>query len=173
MRRSFVLFLLVVVLLFAFRGTDDIQDGTTIVQVGDKAPDFTAFTVEGKKVKLSHYQGKVVLINFFATWCGPCLRELPEIENSMWRPYHEKGLVVLAVAREEDREKLQPFLRKVSLSFEVIPDPDREIYSLYAKQYIPRNFLVGRDGRVLYSNIGYTREGFRELVEHIQEALTD
>jgi peroxiredoxin len=171
MKKAFWSLFLIVFLLSSFRSTSDIQDGTTIARVGKMAPDFTGTTLDGKKIKLSRLHGKVVLINFFATWCGPCLREMPELEKNIWQPYKDKGLVILAVGREEDKEKLMPFIEERKITFPVLPDPDRSIYSLYATQYIPRNFLIDRTGKVIYSSIGYTREGFSALKENVEDAL--
>jgi len=149
----------------------DPQDGTTLVKPGERVPDFTAYTLDGKKIRLSQLRGKVVLINFFTTWCGPCLREMTELEKDIWQPYKDKGLVILAIGREETRDKLLPFRDVKKLTFPLLPDPGRQIYAKYATQYIPRNFLLDREGRLIYSNIGYTREGFSALREHIREAL--
>ncbi len=165
--------LLFLFLSLSFVSAGDLQDGTTRVQPGEKVPDFTAYTIDGKKVKLSQFRGKVVLINFFTTWCGPCLREMTELEKEIWQPYRDKGLVVLAIGREETRDKLVPFRDEKKLTFTILPDPDRKIFSQFATQYIPRNFLIDRKGQLIYSNIGYTREGFASLREHVRKAQGD
>lgn len=150
-------------------------ESASIVKTGDVAPDFTVKMLDGSSFRLSDKKGKVVLLNFWATWCGPCMQEFNEIPEKIIKRFEEKvDFVFLPVSREETLETVQKKmtqLRRVGIDFPVALDPDRKVYDSYAKSYIPRNYLIDREGKVVHTTIGFVMEDFEELINMITELL--
>jgi len=149
-------------------------DGS-IVTVGDKAPNFSVEMLDGSKLELSKMKGKVVLLNFWATWCGPCMMEFKVIPEKLLKRFGTKAdFVFLPISREETRSTVKnkmEQLKKEGIDFPVGLDPKKRIYPLYATQYIPRNYLIDRDGKVVYTSIGYTENEFEILINKLEELL--
>ena len=145
----------------------------TRIHVGETAPDFSLKTLSGEEFSLAAARGEVVLISFFATWCPPCREELPLLEQEVWQQLKSPAFRLLAIGREETPEKLRPFVEKIGLSFPVGADPDRSIYSKYAEAYIPRLFLVGRDGKVLFESSDFEVHEFARMKSILEKALDD
>ena len=150
---------------------DDEVAKTTIVKKGDKAPDFTVEMVDGSKIQLSKLKGKVVLVNFWATWCPPCREELKHVQKQIIDHFKGKDFVLLPISRGEKKEVVEAFRKKMNYTFPMGLDPKQSIYKLYAQNYIPRNFVVGNDGKVIYLSVGYTPEEFAEMIATIDAAL--
>ena len=145
---------------------------TTLVKVGDKAADFTVEMLDGKTVTLSKLKGKVVLINLFATWCGPCQTELAEVQETLWPKYKDnKNFKMLVIGREHTDEDLKKYNERKKFTFPLYPDPKREVFSLFAEKSIPRAYLFDKNGKLIYSSMGYTAEEFQKLMETIEKAL--
>ncbi|MBX7143227.1 MAG: TlpA family protein disulfide reductase [Oligoflexia bacterium] len=102
----------------------------------------------GKLISLSDFQGKVVLLNIWATWCGPCVQEMPGLER-LYAKYKDKGLVVLAVAVDDSQESVEQFRRQYGLSFPIALDDDGQIKADYQISGVPETFIIGRDGRLV------------------------
>jgi thiol-disulfide isomerase/thioredoxin len=120
---------------------------------GDLAPEFVLQSTEGAIRKLSNFRGKVVLVNLWATWCPPCVAELPVLDQ-LAAKYGDKGLVVLAVAGDEEVKAVHDFLKRSPVKFEVLLDPNGAIGTQYGITGYPETFFVDRQGRLQDKIIG-------------------
>ena len=120
---------------------------------GDLAPDFVLQSFDGPTRKLSNYRGKLVLVNLWATWCPPCVAELPVLAK-VSEEYGDKGLVILAVAGDEDPQTVREFLAKAPANYEVLFDPDGVIGTRYGITGYPETFFVDRQGLLRDKIIG-------------------
>ena len=118
--------------------------------------DFELQDLSGATRSLSDYRGKVVFLNFWATWCGPCRFEMPSMET-LYQRFKAKGLVIVAVNLQEDRNSVQRFVDEYGLSFPVLLDTTGRVGATYGARSIPTTYIVDRDGFVLAGTIG-TRE---------------
>lgn len=148
------------------------SDTTTLTKVGDKAPVFSCTTLDGKTIDISKMQGKIIMINFFATWCGPCNLELPVLQKNIWDKYKDnKNFALVIVGREHTEKEVSDFVKLKKFTMPFAPDPKRAIFSLYATQSIPRNVIIGKDGKIIFQSIGYTPEEFKKIEELLAEKL--
>lgn len=144
---------------------------STLVRGGDMAPDFTVEMLDGSSITLSSLRGKVVLLNFWATWCPPCREELARVQKEIIDRFEGEPFVFLPVSRGEKRITVERFIENTGYEFPVGLDPDMKIFTKYATNFIPRNFLIDAEGRVLYVSVGYDKTEFAELVRNVEEAL--
>lgn len=149
---------------------EDIE-ATTLVGEGDAAPDFTVEMIDGSRVSLSALRGKVVLVNFWATWCPPCREELTHVQTELIDRFAGRDFVFLPISRGEERDAVEAFRKQTGYTFPMGLDPDREVYDRYASNYIPRNFLIGPDGKVIAATVGFDEEEFAELLDTIERTL--
>ena len=108
--------------------------------------EFTLHDLTGKEWKLSDLRGKVVLVNFWATWCPPCRKEMPDLD-ALYAQFHKKGLVVLAIS-DEEISKVEPFIKDHAVKYPILLDPGRSVNKLFAVEGIPKSFVYGRDGKL-------------------------
>ncbi len=122
--------------------------------IGQTAPDFTLKDVSGQKISLSQYRGKVVILNFWATWCPPCREEMPSME-ALYQKYKERGLVILAVNVDDNGETaVKKFLHKTPYSFPIVLDTDNVSQHVYGVFRFPESFIIDREGTVVEKIIG-------------------
>jgi len=144
---------------------------TTLTRVGQMAPDFTVERIDGGTISLAEQRGKVVLVNFFATWCPPCKEEMPHLQTRIWDRFRSDAFVLFSVAREETPDIVAPFVAERELTWPFTVDPEREAFALYASGYIPRNYVLDRSGRIVYQSQGFTEEEFAEMIDVIKKEL--
>jgi len=152
-----------------FVAQDEVQSYT---KVGQQVPAFSVTTLDGTQLKIADLKGKVVFVNFWATWCGPCWEELPRLEKEVWQKYKSStDFVMVAIARQQSDEEIAAFRKEYGLSFPMAADPQREVYKLFGKAGIPRGYVVGTDGKILYQSIGYDPDEFDRMKKVIEKAL--
>ncbi len=136
------------------------------------APDFTLPSTLGTNVRLQEQRGQVVMINFWATWCAPCRREMPHL-NRLYAKYRPAGFVLLGVNVDEDRANAQGLASKLGVQFPVLFDASKKVSRLYQLDSMPSTVLIDRDGRVRYVHLGY-KDGFEDAYEQqIAELLRE
>ena len=123
--------------------------------LGELAPNFTLAKDNGQAVNLTDFKGKIVVLNFWATWCEPCVEEVPSL-NHLADRYAGKGVVVLGVSVDEDPDAYRSFLVKHQISFLTLRNPSRTISEQYGTFKLPESYIIGRDGRLLQKVIGGT-----------------
>ncbi|MFC3121459.1 TlpA disulfide reductase family protein [Agaribacter flavus] len=120
----------------------------------ETAPDFTLKSKESGNIRLSEQRGNMVLINFWASWCGPCRQELPEME-ALYQEYQDLGFEILAVNVDENSASADTLLNDIEVSFPVLYDPNGEVSQLYDVSAMPTTVLVDRDGKQRLVHLGY------------------
>ena len=140
--------------------------------VGNKAPDFTLKDLSGKEHKLASYKGKVVLVDFWASWCPPCKRSIPEIDM-LYKKYRDQGLVVLAVNVDKDKKNVVDFLKNIAPEITVLLDPDADVVSAYRILGMPTSMIIDRSGIIRNIHVSYTAETLTQYVLEIRPLLEE
>ncbi len=134
----------------------------------EKAPDFTLTSVDGTSYSLSKLRGKVVVLNFWATWCAPCLEEMPTLD-SLYKRYRQRGLVVLGVSIDRKRETVEGFLEKNPVSYPILLDTKGEVFvDKYTVSGLPATYIIDGKGLIVDQYIGkrdFTSEDFLQFIE--------
>lgn len=145
-----------------------------IVKVGEMAPDFTIILTDGKQVTLSSLRGKVVMLQFTASWCGVCRKEMPFIEKDIWLKHKDNAdFALIGIDRDEPLDKVLAFAKSTGVTYPLGLDPGADIFAKYALRDagITRNVLIDREGRIVMLTRLYNEEEFASLVEKINEML--
>jgi peroxiredoxin len=147
-----------------------------LVKVGDVAPDFTLASTDGTEFTLSAHRGKVVMLQFTASWCGICRGEMPHIESRIWQPHKDDAdFVLVGVDREEPREVVEEYTAKLGTTYPMLLDEKGDVFASYAvrKSGITRNVLIDRDGRIVKLTRRFVELEFEDLVATIDSLLAE
>lgn len=175
MKKQLLLSLLMLMIGITVRAQEPEADANGyIVKVGQMAPDFTVKTTDGRSVTLSQLRGKVVMLQFTASWCGVCRKEMPDIEQQIWQKHKaDKNFVLMGIDRDEPLEKVISFAQQTGVTYPLALDPGADVFAKYAlrKAGITRNVLIDREGRIVMLTRLYNPEEFASLVQKIDEML--
>ena len=147
--------------------------GSSSALAGELAPDFTLRDIDGKEVKLSTFKGKVVMVNFWATWCGPCKIEMPHLDK-MDREFEDRGFEVISISTDDARaaSKVKPLIKRGGYGFTVLLDKDTTVVAQYnPAKTLPYNALIGRDGRIHKVYQGYNPGDEVEMRKDVEGLL--
>jgi len=136
------------------------------VEIGDDAPNFEL----AGGVSLTDYSGKLVLLNFWATWCPPCVAEVPSL-NNLYEQFQDEGLVVLAISVDEEEEVYRSFLKRHRVTFPTVRDPERKVSGRYGTMKYPESYLINREGVVIRKYINAQEWDHPEIVNYMRSVL--
>lgn len=146
------------------------QESASGPQIGSLAPEFTLPDDHGQNISLRSLRGKAVLLNFWASWCGPCQYEMPSIE-ALYQKFKDRGLVVLGVSLDEEGwPSVREFLQQVPVSFPIVNDKNQAVSELYETYRVPETYLLDLEGKIVDKIVGpqdYNQEVFFKKVERI------
>jgi len=137
---------------------------------GGPPPALALYDLDGRPHRLSDYRGSVVLINFWATWCGPCRDEMPSIQQ-LRQKLAGRPFTVLAVNLDEPEARIRRFLATINVDFTILLDPERKVARAWDVRILPASFVIGPDGKIRYSLVGEINWGHDLVVSRIAELL--
>lgn len=144
-----------------------------LVKVGQQVPDFTLKMTDGKEIPIRDLRGKVVMLQFTASWCGVCRKEMPFIEKDIWLVHKNKGLQLFGIDRGEPVEKVKEFAAQMKITYPLALDEESKIFTLFADKAagVTRNILIDKDGKIVFLTRLYDEKEFGELKDKIAELM--
>ncbi len=170
--RKLILSIALILSTVSFAQTTD--ERAYLVKVGDKAPDFSMTLTTGKKVKLSELKGKVVMLQFTASWCSVCRKEMPFIQKDIWLKHkNNPNFVLMAIDRDEPKEIVLGFVKTTGISYPIGLDPKADIFALYAQREagITRNVIIDKTGKIVMLTRLYDETEFKKMTKLIDSML--
>ena len=157
---------LAAVLVWVVYGTMQVP----IVNAGDSAPKFSVTTEDGKTVTPTNFGGKLLVVNFWASWCQPCVIETPSLEQFS-RQFASKGVVVLGISSDSSQKRYKDFIDRFGISFPTSRDPEWSIASSYGTFQLPDSYIIDSNGRVVEKIISYQNWMDPQFIDRIQKML--
>ncbi len=144
-----------------------------IVQVGDKAPDVEMDLIDGSKTSLKALRGKVVVLQFTASWCGVCRKEMPHLEKEVWLPNKDKDFVLIGVDRDEPLDVVKKFIGEMETTYPIALDPGADIFGKFAdkKSGVTRNIVIDKKGKIVFLTRLFEQTEFDAMKEKINSLL--
>ena len=141
-----------------------------VVNAGDKAPDFTILSDRGHKLTPADFGGKLLVLNFWATWCAPCVDEVPSL-NAFQKEFGKQGVVVLGVSIDTNEQQYRRFLENYHITFDTWRDPEADLATRYGTFEFPETYIIDSSGRVVQKIISNKNWVDPEFVAEIQKML--
>lgn len=172
-----VLILAVVFLSLCIQAvSQDKPDPKHRVKIGDVAPDFTLKYIDGKTEKLSDLRGSVVMLQFTASWCSICIKEMPHIEEEIWKVHNSKSnFKLFGIDLKEDKATIEKFIKKTKVTYPILLDEDGSIFELYAEKDagVTRNVIIDKNGVVRFLTRLFVKDEFDEMKSVINKLLQE
>lgn len=180
MKRIAILFMLLLPLSIQAQTQGKLPKGVTpdstgyIIRVGQTVPDIKWTQTDGKTVSIKDLRGKVVMLQFTASWCGVCRREMPFIERDIWQKHKDnKDFYLVGIDRDEPKATVEAFAKQTGVTYPLALDPGADLFAKFAlrESGITRNVLVDRDGKIVMTTRLYNEKEFQKLVGKIDSLL--
>ena len=147
-----------------------------VIKIGNQIPEFSTTTTDGKKISTADFKGKVVMLQFTASWCSVCRKEMPFIEKDIWQKQkNNKNFALVGIDLDEPIEKVKKFREDIKITYPLALDPGGKIFGLVAekKAGVTRNVILNKTGKIVYLTRLYKEDEFSEMVKVIETLIKD
>ncbi len=167
------LFLIIFSTLIIYSCSQKADSVGYIVKDGQMAPNFKMQLIDGHTITLEELRGKVVMLQFTASWCSVCRKEMPFIEKEIWQLYKDKDFIVIGIDRDEPLETVKKFAEKMQITYPLSLDPNADIFGLFALKQsgVTRNVIINKEGQIIFKTRLFEREEFNLMKEEIEKLL--
>ncbi len=172
-KKIFLTSLVSLFIYFSLNAQTPINSRGYIVKVGDMAPNVTLHLISGDTISIKQLQGKVVVLQFTASWCSVCRKEMPHLENEIWQKFKQKNFIIIGVDRDEPLYKVKAFKKQMKITYPMALDPHADIFGLFAnkKSGVTRNVVVNKNGKIIFLTRLYDKKEFEAMKEKIKKEL--
>ena len=144
-----------------------------IVKIGDSSPDFSLTMLDGKIVSLKDLKGKIVVLQFTASWCSVCRIEMPHLEKEVWQRFKDQDFVLIGIDRDEPLDVVKKFKQEMKVTYPMALDPGSDIFALFAHKNagVTRNIVLDRHGEIVFLTRLFEKQEFNQMIEKIEKLL--
>lgn len=169
------IFKFILILLPAFLLSTEPEDRGYLVKVGDPCPDFTLKLTNGKSITLKDLKGKVAVLQFTASWCSVCRKEMPHLEKDVWQKFKDKDFLLIGVDRDEPLEVVKKFAKEMKVTYPMALDPGADIFGLFAKEEagVTRNIVIDQNGKIVFLTRLFDLDEFHHMIKVIDGLLLE
>lgn len=146
-----------------------------IVEVGDEVPNLSLEMMDGSQLTLAELRGKVVVLQFTASWCGVCRQEMPHLESDIWQEFQDNEFVLIGIDCKEEKKKAQRFIEEMSITYPTAYDTDGELFYQFAERNagVTRNIVIDQDGNIAFLTRLFDMDEFNSMKDKIAELLSE
>lgn len=165
-----ILFLLPVIAIPA-----EPDDRGYIVKVGDECPNFSLELIDGKSISLKDLKGKVTVLQFTASWCSVCRKEMPHLEKEVWQRFKEKDFMLIGVDRDEPLDVVKKFAEEMKVTYPMALDPGADVFGLFADKQagVTRNIVIDQNGEIVFLTRLFEEKEFNRMIEVIERLISE
>lgn len=165
--------IIVLIIFLSFLNAVEPDERGYIVKVGDESPDFKMQLIDGKTITKKDLKGKVVVLQFTASWCSVCRKEMPHLEKDVWQKFKAKDFILIGVDRDEPLDVVQEFAKEIKVTYPMALDPGADIFALFAAREagVTRNIVIDQTGKIVFLTRLFEEKEFKAMIAKIDALL--
>ena len=165
--------IIVLIIFLSFLNAVEPDERGYIVKVGDESPDFKMQLIDGKTITKKDLKGKVVVLQFTASWCSVCRKEMPHLEKDVWQKFKIKDFILIGVDRDEPLDVVQKFTKEIKVTYPMALDPGADIFALFAAREagVTRNIVIDQTGKIVFLTRLFEEKEFKAMIAKIDALL--
>jgi len=165
--------IIVLIIFLSFLNAVEPDERGYIVKVGDESPDFKMQLIDGKTITKKDLIGKVAVLQFTASWCSVCRKEMPHLEKEVWQKFKVKDFILIGVDRDEPLDVVQEFTKEIKVTYPMALDPGADIFALFAAREagVTRNIVIDQTGKIVFLTRLFDEKEFKAMIAKIDALL--